>query len=784
MELFECLRMLKEEKMGKTECRFPCRVLLLHSREDYLSALSSLRTLCDRTISPDELFTGADVMPAYHKVLQTIQPGEWVLLPGVSDYLRLFHKCEQQSGRFTKLWHSIVDATNTSRVILPLWNCDALWYDASLGFQSDIRQNDYVFSIDSTVDEQEAEKMYIRVFSAAFEGYIHQLGSKFSLIIGLREWYERMASDNPPFSGYCLLTRQTDSITPVTGAITIQLIHDAFAFVRENLQDGHVLQEADCTAEVLEELFAESLQNPSVHDAILHIFNLQTFDSDPILARWNTLPTGQKQLVKLWYHLYPDDSYLCRCMENYVLTEVEEHILLDIFDTMLYHPEWVQEWQRLMALLNLSKNEAFFAKLDTLPLFEERLLFLSGKTKDERIYLLRMVGQWLRQDANQVRTTKELQTIYPLLQAYLSPLPTFLDPVLNTYIADYKLHKLANTLPSSEEAFFRGIQPDTLPYRYALLQQNIDDNTAVLWIDAMGYEYLSLLLYVLGTCDVGRVQDVALAQASLPTETKYNESWKQMSAHYEKLNKLDTLAHKGVMDDPDYYTCIEEQLQFFFTVSETAQHLLQSYPRVLITGDHGTSRLAARFFHSREGLPAPQNAMVCSHGRYCSVQNVPSTTYETLQEATDAAGNAYLVFRSYDHFTIGGFATGTETEHVVYGEIHGGATPEERIVPVVVLERKEPLPLSVQWADQKSELKRKRRMATGRLAFSQAVQTLQVNVGAVEAVCVSETGKVWSFTLTNIEPGTYNPVIVADGQLLSIDTPLTVVSALQGGGDL
>ncbi len=777
MELLECLDSLRAEKVQQTPCRFPCRVLLCHSREDYRSALSALQALCDRTISSEELFAGADLMPAYDKVLDHVRPGEWVLLPGVGEYLRLFYKSEQHSGRFAALWHRIVDATNTSRVILPLWNCDALWYDTALGLQSDERQNDFVCSIDNTL--LQPEKLHIRVFSATFEAYIHQLSGKFSLIIGLREWYERLLEDTTPLQDYCLLTKQTRSVTPITGDITIQRIDDTFAFVRENLQDGHRLQKEDGTEGVVDALFSAALQHLSVHDAILHSWNLLSFDGNAIMSQWSTMPQSQKQLLKLWYRLYPDASYLGRCMGNYGLAEMDAHILLDILDVLPYHPEWVPQWQDLMAVMNIPKNEEFYAKLDTLPLFSERLAFLTGNTPEERQYILRMVGQWLRQDPTQVRLSPELQAVYPQLQAYLSPLPDLLDPVLDAYMADYKIHKLANTLPDNDEAFFRGIRPDTLPYRYAVLHQNLEDSTAVLWIDAMGYEYLSLLLHVLNACADCHVQCVALTQASLPTETKYNEQWKQMSVPSEKLDKLDTLAHRGVVDDPDHYTCVEEQLQFFTKVSDTVHSLLQRYHRVLITGDHGTSRLAARSFHTREGLPAPKDAVVYSHGRYCSVETVPSVLYEGLQEATDAAGHTYLVFRTYDHFTIGGFAAGAET----YGEIHGGATPEEMIVPVVVVDSNTPLPLSVQWADQRSEVKLKKQKATAKLTFDREVKTLQVKVGTIDGACASENGKVWSVTFTGITPGTYTPVIVADGQILSI-TPLTVLSALQGGGDL
>lgn len=114
MELQESINILKAEKANKVTSRFPCRVLLLNSREDYCDAVSSLKSLCDRAVSSDELFSSADVMPAYDKLLETIKSNEWVWLPGVSEYLRLFYKSEQRTGRFAKLWHAMVDASRAT----------------------------------------------------------------------------------------------------------------------------------------------------------------------------------------------------------------------------------------------------------------------------------------------------------------------------------------------------------------------------------------------------------------------------------------------------------------------------------------------------------------------------------------------------------------------------------------------------------------------------------------------------------------------------------------------
>ena len=782
MKLQESISALKAEKKNKVTSRFPCRVLLLHSREDYCDAVSSLRSLCDRSVSSDELFSSADVMPAYDKLIEEIKPNEWVWLPGVSEYLRLFYKSEQRTERFAKLWHTIVDASSTGRIIIPLWNCDSLWYDTSLGLSTDERQKDFVYSISDY--EAVSEQMNITVFSSAFEEYINQLSGKYTLIFGLREWYDRMLSETQIPTDYYLLTKQARSVSQAMGDITIRPIKTTYEFIRENLQDGFELKEEVCSEEMLSELFDESLKNSSIRDAILHRFNIVTFDGVAVMAKWSGFSKGKQQLLRLWYRLNPDNSYLCHCFEKYGLREIEEHILLDIFDVMQFHNEWVAEYQQLIKGLNLKKNEIYFEKLSIIPTYEERLAFLTGDTREERIYILRMVGQWLKQDAAQVCASKTLKLRYPLLQAYLGLMPDELGSVYNEYISEYKAHKLANTLPESDERFFRGIEPDSLPFRYSVINQKITDSTVMLWIDGLGFEYLSLLLDKLAQSEDGTVVSCTLTQALLPTETEFNEQWKQMSVPYEKLNKLDKLAHKGVVDEPDYYTCIEEQIAFFNRVSDKVNELLKNYQRVIITGDHGASRLAARFFHTRKGLPVFKDATPLSHGRYCSIKTKPVGVYEDLKETTDSSGQHYLVFTSYNHFSLSGFAAGKDDDNVIYGEVHGGASPEEMIVPVVVFDSKVSLPLNVKWSYDKSEAKLKRKVAKAAIEFSKEIKTLEVKAGTVEAeVCDTGDGKTWTLSFEKITPGAYNLIIVADGKIVNIDKPLTVIPALGGGGD-
>lgn len=782
MKLQEVIDFLQTEKTNKISSRFPCRILLTHSLDDYCDAVSRIKGLCDRVVSSDELFSSADVMPAYDKLHETIKPNEWICIPGVSEYLRLFCKSELQTERFAKLWHMMVDASSTGRILIPLWNCDSLYNDSSLGLKTDERQQDFVYSI--SCNESVSEQMKITVFSSAFEEYISKLSGKYTLIVGLREWYERMLNEPQIPTEYYLLTKQTRSVSPVTGDITIKTIRNTYDFIRENLKDGYELKEEECSEEMLNELFDEALANVTIREAILNRFNIVSFDGVAVMSKWPSYSKGKQQLLKLWYQLNPDNSYLCWCFEKYGTNEIEEHILLDIFDVMQFRKEWVNEYHNLLKELNLKKDELFFEKLSSVPTYEERIAFLTDKTREERVYILRAIGQWLKQDSTQVCVSEILKSRYPLLKSYLGSMPIELGVNYDEYILDYKIYKLSNTLPESDESFFRGIEPDSLPFRYSVINQNITNSTVMLWIDGFGFEYLSLLLDKLSQNKEGKIVSCALTQALLPTETEFNEQWKQMNIPYEKLDKLDKLAHKGVVDEPDYYACIDEQLSFFDKVSDKVKELQKKYQRVIITGDHGASRLAARFFHNRKGLPVFKDATPLSHGRYCRIKLKPDGVYEDLKEVTDSFGQHYLVFTTYNHFSLSGFATGKDDEKVIYGEVHGGASPEEMVVPVVVFDRKISLPLTVRWLHNESEAKLKKKVAKATLEFNNEIKTLEVKAGSFEAVVSNDNNrKIWTISFDKINPGEYNLVIVADGKLIDIDKPLTVIPALGCQGD-
>ena len=784
MTIKEAVSILQTEKQNKLPSRFPCRAIMVKTVEQYCQLLSELKKISDiRVIKTNEIFSSADVMPKYSNLSSATYHDEWVILTGVSEYLRLFSKKEAVDRRFASLWSSQVPASSLGRIIIPLWGCEAQWFDSAINLNGDLRQEDFFF--DCTDDEHQDQEINLLVLSGMFEQHI----SKFkqvtgTLCVGLQEWFEYWENPSVANTRFVLLTKRFNSITSISGKINVHVVNDTLSFIQENMAGGQFLTKANCSDEMQSELFTYALQGVSLDDSLLKILNISSFSGVDIMGKWNALSINHKNFVKLWLQLHPDNSYLSYCFAvSDSITNIPSHISHEIFEKRIDKPEWVDEFKKLASVMTIKPDPDYFEAVDAIPEFEKRLDYITNAIREERIYLLKMVGQWMRKDAEQVNDSEKLKETFPALSAYLSCDLDVFQSDIKAYMSRYKAHKLENTLPSDETLYFSGVNHASFDYRYAFLSEYEDDDTIILWVDALGIEWLSLLYWGIShNCD-GTITNVALAQATLPTETSFNEQWKGMSTPYKKLNKLDKLAHKGVIDEPDYYSCIEEQMDFVAGISNHVSSLLAEYRRVVVTGDHGTSRLAARFFHSRDGVGAPKDAIVYSHGRYCKLAQNTTLSLPNVEIVKDSQGDRYAVFNNYDHFKQSGFAAGVDDENAIYGEVHGGATPEEMIVPVIVVERNKEAQISALWEKQIVKILMKKAKLS--ISFSKQIENLEVKMAGVQAtVSKIDDGKNWDIVLPGVKAGTYPVEVNADGKIISVPD-ITLLSALgNGDGDL
>ena len=783
MTIQEVVAGFQREKQEAVASRFPCRAIMVKNVKQYCELLSELKKISDiRTIQVSELFSNADVMPRFENLKAPQYQNQWVILTGVSEYLRLFSKKEQTDRRFANLWSYQAPASSKGRIIIPLWGCEAQWFDSALNFTGDLRQQDFYYDC-SDVDEPE-QTMKLMILSGAFEKYVSKLDIlQGELKIGLQDWFDYWTDPSVDEENFVLLTKRCNSVVTTNGNVAIHVITDTLAFIKEHMPGAEILTPQNCTVDMQSILLDYSLKGMTLDAALLKILNVSIFSGVDVMGKWKNMPESHKQFVELWLNMHPEDSYTNHCFRNVKnICDIPNAVMLEIFNVRQDRPEWIDEFHQLMAVMSIEPDDRFFEELDKIPVYETRLDFMTGNSKKERIYLIRMVGKWMKSDYEQVSSCEKLRQVYPELFFYLSHAVHQENADLKGYLARYKAHKLENTLPADEDVYFAGFQTDVYDNRYSVLADNIDGDTIILWIDALGVEWLPLLSWTIKEhCD-GKIISTSVGQAILPTETCYNDLWSSMDTPYSKLDKLDKLAHKGVVDEPDYYACIEEQLSFVAGAHKHITGLLKKHHRVIITGDHGTSRLAARLFHVKDGFSAPKGATVCSHGRYCKSVEAAGYTMPNTRVFKGADGMQYVVFTNYDHFKQSGFAAGADDDNAIYGEVHGGATPEEMLVPVIVIDSNFEMPLSATW--EKNGVKIMMKKARLSLTFNKPVQKLQVKVAGIDAeVSTSDGGKRWSVVVPGIKQGTYTAHVLANNILVDM-SDVTILSAIGGDGDL
>lgn len=281
---------------------------------------------------------------------------------------------------------------------------------------------------------------------------------------------------------------------------------------------------------------------------------------------------------------------------------------------------------------------------------------------------------------------ENLDAIYPALVMYLKTY-TFRDrnlapeftSFLTEYFDEYKHQKLANKISDDflkkvDELALKRVY-NRLPKRDELVKESNKSVTQLFWIDALGVEYLS---YIVGIANKrGLNISISIGRSELPTITCENkdffDNWPEGSKF--KIDKLDETKHKekgGYQYGPNnlYPIHIAQELQIIENaVNNAATTLgLRKYDRVVIASDHGASRLAV----IREKEEKYDTNTKGQHsGRCCRF--FPNCD---LPFAISEEERGYIVLADYGRFK------GSRAANV---EVHGGASLEEVVVPVITL---------------------------------------------------------------------------------------------------
>ncbi|WMW25967.1 BREX-4 system phosphatase PglZ [Methanolobus sediminis] len=304
----------------------------------------------------------------------------------------------------------------------------------------------------------------------------------------------------------------------------------------------------------------------------------------------------------------------------------------------------------------------------------ESIFKLTDGTKTEREEVIAWVSQH--------GIIPQISYIYPALAAYLREYVFNcgdLSNLLTEYFEAYKRQKVLNMLEDDfidkVESFAKSRNYNRLPTRNEIIEGLSKDDTYLYWLDALGVEYMAFILELVR--QRGLSISINIARAELPTITSINhdfyDAWR---GRKRKNDKLDDTKHS---DDGGYnfennilpihlakeLSIIEE------VIYEAATELgMRKCKRFLIASDHGASRLAVL---RRKEERYETDTKGEHSGRCCK-------SFEPYDLPFAAEENGYLVLADYGRFK------GSRAANV---EVHGGASLEEVVVPIIELTLKD-----------------------------------------------------------------------------------------------
>lgn len=747
--------------------RFPARIIFAESLESYSLLESQLKGVCDITINVADFCRAPDTVPQFDQIKAKLSEyaGKQILLLSAGEYLRLCIKRELNVERrqFLSFWEAQQSEASRTRIIMPMFSCRDI-FDRVIGLV-DERQKDYMWELDTV---PALESYTITVYSPKFKDSIHPDAGNLSE--WLRGWPTILRRDKP----CSIITIQEGNVEASFGTVNIKPISSPFQYLSASLVDGNILVEKWEKPDFWSHIVALT---SAFHDRVTFAqiaiaeLNINDFDFVSVAARWNTLSTFQKELVWLWYRMYPTgDYYSYACQKAASASDIPARIRDEILMVASRSALWIDQRMAAMRALKFSSfDDTYFALMDKLPLSETKLQLLTYQTHEEKTYAVKVISGLLRQGAEPDAVADMIAEDYPALAFYMKEC-TGCDEAVDEYMSWYRKNKLINRYPGDYPV---PINFERFDARYKLMHQMSGKDCASFWIDGFGIEYAPIFLHELKLR--GITPDlIKIATALLPTETDYNHQWDEDDPLTEKWIRLDSCSHHGMPDDKSYYSCIVHQLAVFADAAKKVEELLDKHDYVVITGDHGSSRFAALAFHDPSVIPvtAPNKSTIRSFGRFCELDEksvgmiaLPGTSKVT----TTIGGKTFLVMNTYQHFSVSGnVAGGNADDHDVAGETHGGNTAEERLVPVIIVKRKQPLaPLTCKPKSQ-FVTKRNGHMETT-FSFNQPILTLEVSQGNNKAACTEMEDGKWQVVMDNVTANDKDEIIlsvIANGRLL------------------
>jgi hypothetical protein len=403
-------------------------------------------------------------------------------------------------------------------------------------------------------------------------------------------------------------------------------------------------------------------------ERLIGIANIMSFDDVSLLQRFLSDDSYNRWLIcVLIDQIDRNRSYLRTILTK--LCKLDDYsIIHDLYFGVFDDPVKEKIDQRRELIESLPKDYCHLVSMfigDWFSQLSESAIGIRLCTRysiEEREYIVLQIAQGKHQD--------EMSHIYPELAAYLdwSNIEcngSGINDLLVRYFAEYNKAKLLNKTSENYESLFDQLNKSKdsfYQWYYKVPAMNSIDGYKMVQFDGVGAEWLPYILYCISQNSRKYAKEVklySLLRVNIPSITQVNKL-----SDAELIRDFDnTIIHKAT--GYRYPTSLIEALELVKDM--VRKHVMQSPEnRICIIADHGASFMCSKSF----GAINMHKDLDAQHeGRYYSgAKNLPDN---------EAFFNAGDYFVAYKHHVI---------STNVRREVHGGATPEEVLVPCVLVD--------------------------------------------------------------------------------------------------
>lgn len=403
----------------------------------------------------------------------------------------------------------------------------------------------------------------------------------------------------------------------------------------------------------------------NLEHAFINILLVPKFDIR-ILDDWNKKNPFEKWVFWLWGKTSILTGYLKIVIQEIDTVEEFENAVFNTVTDIIHennYKELYLERKNIIQKMNLKATFEFWACIEKLNKID-KLKCLTDITDKEKIAIFDVLSKSLIDE----KVQNILKIIYEDLYLYLATFNLDSDE-FNTYFKEYKIQKIQNSIFEGFEEKVKDVAKKqcwwNLKPRNVLVNEIYSEKKIIFFVDALGIEYLSLLVEKIEKDKV--TCDIQIGYCNIPSTTEKNKDFCD-NRNNKKTYELDELKHKKA----NYPLNIISEIDLINKIADEAVALMEDYEEVIIAADHGTSRLAV--IANGDVINAHESAKTYKYGRYCIDETKDYSEYETCIDK-----NGCWTWADYSRF--GG-------QGAPLGETHGGALLEEILVPVITLSKR------------------------------------------------------------------------------------------------